>query len=149
MEFKATCRECRRRRDDELTVTMSKSGGGTYRRGGRRYSGQTCVQCIESTAQWLSTRDGEIDRTRGHAGYDTSGIVDALAELIERGHSDLDEARWHAMWLPDGHHSTFDEYFPLLRRAVEESLERRKRWRAAEAERRRRWRDEQGPALLP
>ena len=123
---------------------MTKYGGGTYRRGGRAYSGQTCLSCVEADAQWLSTRDGEIDRTSSHSRYNASSIVDAVATFIERGHSNLDEDRWRAMWLADGHHQSFDDYFPAFSRSVEESLERRKRWREQEAEHRRQWLQEKG-----
>lgn len=139
---KVTCRECRRRRDPDLVTRVSKSGGGNYRRGGRQYAGMTCVDCIESEALWLMTRDGEIDRTRADGGYGNGTIVDTLAEFIERGRSDLDENRWRDMWHPEAHHQPFDEYFPMLRRAVEKSLERQRQWRAEEEERRKRWAEE-------
>ena len=142
MDYKVSCRECRRRRDARLVIRSSKSGGGTYRRGGRKYIGQTCLECIEHAAQWLSTRDGQIDRTRADGGYSASTILDGVAEFIERGHSDLDENRWRAMWFPDAHHQTFDEYFPMLRAAIEDSLARREQWRADDAERHRKWAEE-------
>lgn len=133
---KVTCRECLRRRDYALTVTLRRQGGGTYRRAGRSYRGSYCVTCLEAMAQWLPTRDDRIRTGDSHSRIQVSSILSAIAEFIERGVSDLDEDRWRGQWYPSGRADTFDDYFPCLRRSVEESLDRRAKFRAErEAER--------------
>lgn len=131
---KVTCRECLRRREYELTVTLSRQGGGTYRRAGRRYLGSYCVTCVESMSLWLPARDDRIG-TGSHSRIQVTSILDAIAEFIERGVSDLDEERWRAHWYPSGRPDTFDDYFPRLRRSVEDSLTRRSVFRAERAAR--------------
>ena len=132
---KVTCRECLRRRDYELTVSLRRQGGGTYRRAGRSYRGSYCVSCLEAMSQWLPTQGDRIRTGDTHSRISVSSILEAIAEFIERGVSDLDEERWRAQWSPTGHHEEFDDYFPRLRHSVEEWLTRRAAFRAERAAR--------------
>lgn len=40
--MKGTCRECMKRRE---VYSITRRGGGTYRRGGRSYSSSICGEC--------------------------------------------------------------------------------------------------------
>ena len=40
------CRQCMRRRPSDECTTVTRHGGGTYRRAGRRYNTTICIGCI-------------------------------------------------------------------------------------------------------
>lgn len=73
------CPNCKRRRD---TYPIRRSGGGTYRRGGRSYASSVCEECATTALAYASF----------HAGASSDGYsVLSLARLVER--FDTDAAR--------------------------------------------------------
>ena len=136
MDITVTCRDCKRRVPYDQTAPVTRYGGGNYRRAGRGYSGQTCVNCIEAVVFYLDIdrKRGRLDTSRGVSRYDGSGLIYGLASLIDAGHSDLDEARWQEKY-PDNLHHPFEEFFPLLVDAITQVKVRREQAIAEWAER--------------
>lgn len=67
---KIRCTSCEKYRDPEDIRSTTRSGGGTYRRGGRDYAGTICRQCCIDLANMAragryanpgSMKDGEFD----------------------------------------------------------------------------------------
>jgi len=130
-EWEARCRSCGRRVHPLAACDVSRFGGGSYRRPGRWYRGQTCARCIEGAVVHIGVADGRFDYIN-HGGYhfNARDLVGALITLINRGYSDLDEQRWREMY-PDNRWVPFDQFFPVLLDEVEKARARA----AAEAER--------------
>ena len=40
------CRACMRRRPENEVYDISRTGGGTFRRGGRSYRSSICIDCV-------------------------------------------------------------------------------------------------------
>ena len=119
------CRDCGRKVGLNQLESVSRFGGGNYRRGGRYFTGQTCVRCIEGTLYYAEVRDGKItggDTSR----YATYQLVYALARFVTRGVSDLDEDRWRAGF-PNNLQITFEDFFTALTRAVADAAAQQKK----------------------
>lgn len=120
---KVKCRWCGRLR--EHTRSVAKSGGGTYRRGGRSYRGETCLECVENLlcyANRTTYGDGELT-LRTYDTWSASSLLSALASFIRAGTSDLDEARWATVYArANKPYESFDEWYPALVAATERAL---------------------------
>jgi hypothetical protein len=70
------CRHCGRRRE---VASISRSGGGTYRRGGRSYSSSICIECAVSIVEF-----GGTHAMASSGGFDVSRCAE-IARLDGRG----------------------------------------------------------------
>ena len=77
--FPGTCRSCLRKRD---VYAIRRSGGGTYRRGGRSYASSLCGECAVGMLQHCG-----VHAAATHHGFSVTRIVDIAIEV------DTDEAR--------------------------------------------------------
>lgn len=66
------CAHCQRRRD---VYRIGRSGGGTYRRGGRQYWSSICLDCAKSLLTYLGS----------HAGATASGFDGSALRRIVGG----------------------------------------------------------------
>jgi len=116
--YRVQCRDCMRRRPVEETGSVSRSGGGTYRRGGRSYHSTMCVECARGYVRRYpndfdpSVRTGRLTVNRwGPHGIarlvervDGPGAVEKLVadgyarEAEEAAHRDAERAAGRAPW---------------------------------------------------
>lgn len=90
---RGTCRHCMRRRD---VFSVGRSGGGTYRRGGRNYSSSICAGCALGLLAWAGGSSGSVSRFDRH---DLERIVaslgtDEAAEVLTAYRERRDRVRW-------------------------------------------------------
>ena len=76
--YPGQCRACERRRP---VCSVSRSGGGTYRRGGRSYSSSICGECAVSMLSRANNPSQSLDR------FSCSSISRVVEKI------DTDEAR--------------------------------------------------------
>ena len=119
----STCRYCQRRRPDPELALVRRLGMGSYRRAPRWYRGYNCRECVEHLVCWFSVTGGTLDRSADPYRHDGRDLLQAVLVFINRGVSDLDEARWRKAY-PYYATTPFDEFFPMLVVAVDEDRER-------------------------
>lgn len=97
----ATCRDCMRRRE---VYSISRSGGGNYRRGGRDYRSSICAECAIEHVRTLgahggasSSRFSGIGLVRIVESLDTPEAVQVAAEYRARvAERKAQQEKWRA-----------------------------------------------------
>lgn len=89
-----TCRSCMKRRD---VFSIGRSGGSTYRRGGRHYSSNICGECATSLLAYASPHAGGSTSRFSNSGLErivaslgTEEAAEVFTAYRERG----DHTKW-------------------------------------------------------